>query len=346
MADGKHYHTDEPIKLPPLTGNIQIDYAGLSFVAPDKVRYRYKLDGFDNGWKDAGPRRQAFYTTLAPANYRFHVIASDNNGVWNNVGASLSFELAPAFHQTVWFKLLCGIVSIALLWLILQFRVRQVVRKARVRQAIQFAERLRIARQLHDSLLQSVQGLMLRFSSAAQAVPSELPVRRVLDELLDQSDDVIAEARHSIQDLRERERQSFELAQEITALGQELGSGGSVHVAVTVLTNGKPYELNSDTHENVLLIAREAMLNSFKHANAHAMEVQIDYLKAEFKLSVRDDGRGIDEKVVKNGREGHWGLRGMRERAASIHGRLRILSRSGAGTEVEIVVPKLYASAK
>jgi signal transduction histidine kinase/ligand-binding sensor domain-containing protein len=345
-ADGKHYDTGEVIQLPPLTGDIQIDYAGLSFVAPDKVRFRYKLDGFDRGWMDAGLRRQAFYTTLPPGDYRFHVIASNNNGAWNDVAASLSFTLAPAFYQTVWFKLLCGLVILALLWLIVQVRVRQVAGQVRLRQSIQYSERLRIARQLHDSLLQSVQGLMLRFSSAAHAVPNELPIRRVFEELLDRSDDVIAQARHSIQDLREREKRSLELAQEITELGQELGSDESAPVTVTVLTNGKPYELNSDTHENVLLIAREAMLNSFRHANAHAIEVQIDYLRAEFKISVRDDGRGIDERVVKNGREGHWGLRGMRERAAAIHGRLRILSKSGAGTQVEIVVSRIYASAK
>ena len=343
-ADGKHYATDERIRLPPLSGNIQIDYAGLSFVAPDKVRFRYKLDGFDSAWVDAGPRRQAFYTTLPPANYRFHVIASDNNGVWNEVGASLSFELAPAFHQTVWFKVLCTLITLALLWLILQARVRQVANKVRLRQSIQYTERLRIARQLHDSLLQNMQGLMLRFSSAARAVPHELPIRRVMEELLDQSDDVIAEARHSIQDLREREKRSLELAQEITALGQELGNDGPV--TVTVLTNGMPYQLNPDTHENVLLIVREAMLNSFKHASARAMEVQIDYRKTEFNVSVRDDGRGIDEKVIRSGREGHWGLRGMRERAAAIHGRLRILSKVGAGTQVEIVVPRVFASAK
>ena len=343
-ADGKHYATDERIKLPPLSGNIQIDYAGLSFVAPDKVRFRYKLDGFDSAWNDAGRRRQAYYTTLPPGNYRFHVIASDHNGVWNEVGASLSFELAPAFHQTVWFKPLCALITLAVLWLILQARVRQVANKVRLRQSIQYTERLRIARQLHDSLLQNMQGLMLRFSSAARALPPELPIRHVLQELLDQSDDVIAEARLSIQDLREREQRSLELAQEITALGQELGSDGSV--AVTVLTDGMPYKLNSDTHENVLLIVREAMLNSFKHAHARAMEVQIDYRKTEFNVSVRDDGRGIDEKMIKSGREGHWGLRGMRERAAAIHGRLRILSKVGAGTQVEIAVPRIYASAK
>jgi signal transduction histidine kinase/ligand-binding sensor domain-containing protein len=343
-ANGKHYDLDEPIKLAPLTGDIQIDYTGLSFVAPDKVRFRYRLDGFDRGWTDAGPRRQAFYTTLPPGNYRFHVTASNSNGVWNDTGASLSFELAAAFYQTVWFKLLCGTVTLALLWLILQVRVRQVAAKVRLRQSIQYTERLRIARQLHDSLLQSVQGLMLRFSAAAQAVPSELPVRRVLEELLDRSDDVIAEARHSIQDLREREKRSLDLAQEMTQLSRELARDESI--PVTVVANGTPYELNADTHENVLLIAREAMLNSFKHASARAMEVQIDYLKAALKISVRDDGRGIDEEMVKNGREGHWGLHGMRERTAAIHGRLRILSKIGAGTEVVIVVPRVYASAK
>jgi signal transduction histidine kinase len=275
------------------------------------------------------------------------VRASENGGAWSDVGASLRFVLVPAFHQTVWFKLLCILGIVALLWFVLQLRVRQVARKARLRQSIQYTERLRIARQLHDSLLQSVQGLMLRFSSAAHKLPSDMPARHVFEELLDQSDDVIAEARRSIQDLREREKRSLELGQEITALGQELGSDGSGHmpIAVTVVTNGKPYELNSDTHENVLLIVREAMLNAFKHADAREMEVQIDYLKNDFKITVRDDGRGIDEKIVENGRDGHWGLRGMRERVAAIHGRMRILSKIGAGTEVEVVVPRIRASA-
>ncbi|MDB6008577.1 MAG: integral rane sensor signal transduction histidine kinase [Gammaproteobacteria bacterium] len=344
MADGKYYGIDRPIKLPASTGNIQIDYAGLSFVAPDKVRFRYKLDGFDRDWREVGSRREAIYTTLAPASYGFHVIASDSSGVWNDVGADLRFDLAPAFHQTVWFRLLCAMLILGLLWLILKARVRQVAGRVRLKQSIQYSERLRIARQLHDSFLQNMQGLMIRFSSAAKAVPRELPVRRVIDDLLDRSDDIIAEARHSIQDLREREKQTLELAQEISALSQELGSEESV--PVTVLTNGEPYELNSDAHENVLLIVREALINSFKHASPRAIEVQVDYRKTEFKLAVRDDGRGIDENVIKLGREGHWGLHGMRERAASIHGKLLILSKIGAGTEIEIVVARVYATIK
>jgi signal transduction histidine kinase/ligand-binding sensor domain-containing protein len=347
MAEGKSYDLDAPIALPPTTGNVQIDYAGLNFAAPDRVRFRYKLDGFDTDWQDVGARRQAFYTTLPPASFQFHVSASENGGAWSDVGARLRFELAPAFHQTVWFKFLCALGIVALLWFVLKLRVRQVASNARLRQSIQYTERLRIARQLHDSLLQSVQGLMLRFSAAAHKLPSDLPGRRVFEELLDQSDDVIAEARRSIQDLREREKRSLELAQEITALGQELGGDESDHppIAVTVVTNGQPYELNSDTHENVLLIVREAMLNSFRHSAARAMEVQIDYLKTDFKVTVRDDGRGMDDKTVENGRDGHWGLRGMRERVAAINGKLRILSKVGAGTEVELVVPRIRASA-
>jgi signal transduction histidine kinase/ligand-binding sensor domain-containing protein len=341
-ADGTKYAIDRPIKLPASTGNIQIDYAGLSFVAPDKLRYRYKLEGFDKDWREVGARREAFYTTLAPGSYHFRVIASDSNGIWNEVGASLSFALAPSFQQTIWFKLLCALMILALLWLILKARVRQVAGKVRLRQSIQYSERLRIARQLHDSLLQNMQGLMLRFSSAARSVPRELPARREIEDLLDRSDDIIAEARHSIQDLRDREKQSLELAQEISNLSHELVSEESV--PVTVLTNGKPYALNSDTHENVLLIVREAMLNSFNHASPSAIEIQIDYRRTEFRLAVRDDGQGIDKSVVARGREGHWGLNGMRERAALIHGKLRILSKMGAGTEVEITVPRVYAS--
>jgi signal transduction histidine kinase/ligand-binding sensor domain-containing protein len=341
-ADGKQYSVYGPVNLPPLTHDIQIDYAGLSFIAPDKVRFHYKLEGFDENWKDVGARRQAFYTALPPGRYRFRVIASNKDGVWNTVGDSLSFVLAPAFYQTLWFRLFCGALVLALLWLVFQLRLRQVVAQVRTRQSAQYAERERIARTLHDTLLQSVQGLIWRFSAAVEQVPGDLPVRRNLQELLDRSDEVLAEARNSILDLREPGNRSLALAEEISALGNEVAANSGI--PVTVLANGKPYMLNPEAYENTLLIVREALLNALKHAKARSLEVQADYLEHELKICVRDDGQGIDQDTLQHGRAGHWGLVGMRERSKSIHGKLRILSRAGAGTEVELVVPRVHAS--
>jgi signal transduction histidine kinase len=314
----------------------------LSFIAPDKVRFRYKLEGFDENWKDVGARRQAFYTALPPGRYRFRVIASNKDGVWNTVGDGLNFYLTPAFYQTLWFRLLCSVLAAVLLWLVFQMRLRQLVTQARARQSAQYAERERIARSLHDTLLQSVQGLIWRFSAVAEKMHGDPVERRDLQELLDRSDRVLAEARNSILDLREPRNRSLALAEEISALGKEaVGISG---VPVTVLTNGKPYKLNPDTYDNTVLIVREALLNAVRHAKARSLEVQIDYLEHEFKISVRDDGEGIDQNTLQHGRAGHWGLAGMRERSKSIHGKLRVLSRADAGTEIELIVARAHAS--
>jgi signal transduction histidine kinase/streptogramin lyase len=341
-ADGRQYPIYESINLLPGTRDVQIDYAGLSFIAPDKVRFRYKLEGFDEDWKDAGARREALYTALPPGSYRFRVVASNGGGVWNNVGDSLHFYLTPAFYQTLWFRLLCGVLVVGSLWLIFQLQLRQVVAQVRARQSAQFAERERIARTLHDTLLQSVQGLIWRFSAAIEKVPNELAVRRDLEEVLDRSDQVLTEARNSILDLREPRNRPLALAQEISAIGKEVV--GESAIPLTVLTNGKPYELTPDAYENTVLIVREALLNAVKHAKARSLEAQIDYLEREFRIQVRDDGQGIDQETLQHGRAGHWGLLGMHERSKAIHGKLRILSKAGAGTEIELVVPRVYVS--
>jgi signal transduction histidine kinase len=322
---------------------VQIDFSGLSFITPDKVRFRYRLEGFDRDWKEVADRRQAFYTALPPATYRFRVLASNRAGVWNSTGAVVQFVLLPTFYQTLWFKGLCVSVIIALLWLTFQIRIKQVAAEVQLRQSVQHTERERIARQLHDTFLQSVQGLMLRLASAVKKVPLELPIRAVFDDILKQSDEVIDQARDSIQELRDREKRSLSLPEEISAIGQRIADDTSI--SVTVLPRGEPYELAPDVYENLFLIAQEAMLNAKRHAQASLIEVEIDYLEDEFRLSVRDNGNGIDQEILKHGREGHWGLLGMRERAQAIHGKLRIMSRSGIGTELEVIVPRGLAAA-
>jgi signal transduction histidine kinase/ligand-binding sensor domain-containing protein len=341
-ADGESFSIYGSARLPALTRDIQIDFSGLSFIAPDKVRFRYRLEGFDRDWKEVAGRRQAFYTALPPATYRFRVLAG-SAGVWNSTGAAVEFALLPAFYQTLWFKGLCSSVVLALLWLTFHIRIKQVAAEVRLRQSVQHTERERIARQLHDTFLQSVQGLVLRLASAVKKVPLELPIRAVFDDILTQSDEVIDQARDSIQELRDREKRSLSLPQEISAIGQRIADDTSIRV--TVLPRGEPYELTPEAYENLHLIAQEAMLNAKRHAQASVIEVEIDYLEDEFRLSVRDDGKGIDEEILKLGREGHWGLLGMRERAQAIHGKLRIMSRSGIGTDLEVTVPRGAAAA-
>jgi Y_Y_Y domain/Histidine kinase len=171
IADRKSYSPEQYFELPAHTRDLQIDYTALSFVAPQKVRFRYRLDGRDDGWHDSGNRRQAFYTDLRPGRYRFRVIACNNDGVWNDSGASLNFMIAPAFYQQAWFQLLCALAVLATLWSIYWLRLRQATAQVRVRLGARLEERERIARELHDTLLQGFQGLMLRFQAVAKRIP-------------------------------------------------------------------------------------------------------------------------------------------------------------------------------
>jgi signal transduction histidine kinase/ligand-binding sensor domain-containing protein len=354
IADRKTYdvaaNASGSIRLPALTRDLRIDYTALSLVAPEKVMFRYKLEGWDRDWQDAGARRQAFYTNLSPRNYRFRVKASNNSGVWNEAGTFLDFSVAPAYYQTTWFSLLCVAAFLALLWGLYQLRLRQLAREFNAGLEARVNERTRIARELHDSLLQGFQGLMFRL----QAVRDLLPVRaseamQALDIALERGDKAIAEGRDTVSDLREPIMGDSDIAQALTALGNELAlqSGNGLVPCVRVLLEGKQRELNPMLRDEIYRIAREALRNAFRHARAQKIEAEITYSDSEFLLHVRDDGGGIDPEVANQGaRAGHWGLPGMRERAKSFGGKLEVWSEHGAGTEIELSVPGAIAYGK
>jgi signal transduction histidine kinase/ligand-binding sensor domain-containing protein len=348
-ADGKHYPADELINLSPLTGNIQIDYAGLSFVAPDKVRFRYKLDGFDKGWTDAGTRRQAFYTTLPPGKYRFHVIASDNNGVWNYAGASLAFVIPPAFTQTSWFLGLCVAGAAAVTWALVRLRIRQVRRRLEERMEDRVSERTRIARELHDSLLQGFQGLMFRLQAVRQLLP-ERPVDAVqfLDTAMQVGDQAIGEGRDAVQNLRSSSLGGSDLASSLSALGTEFepGINSAARPDYRAVVEGRPRELNAVARDEAYRIVREAVCNAYQHAKARLIETEVNFGSADLTIRVRDDGIGMDPNVLARGlRPSHWGLPGMRERSKSFGGQLQIWSEENAGTEIELRIPARVAYA-
>src|SRR5262249_27382616 len=187
-ADRKLYDvaadSSASLRLPALSRDLEIDYTALSFVAPEKNRFRYKLEGYDKDWQDVGNRRQAFYTNLRPGNYTFRVIACNNNGVWNETGAALSFYIKPAFYQTYWFLALCLLIVAGIVWLLHVARVRHMAAIYRGRMEGQIGERERIARDLHDTFLQSVQGLILKFDAVAKQIPPEQPARQSMENAL------------------------------------------------------------------------------------------------------------------------------------------------------------------
>jgi signal transduction histidine kinase len=328
------------LRLPALTHDLEFDYTALSLVAPEKIRFRYKLEGHDSDWQDAGNERKKSYNDLPPRNYRFRVMASNNSGVWNEAGASFDFFIAPAYYQTAWFRTSCAAALLAFLWALYRLRLHQIAREFNARLEERINERTRIARELHDTLLQSFQALMFHF----QAVNDVLPPgkgKEALEKVLDRADQAVAESRNAIQNIRSS-TVTNELSDAMTALGQELsGSNDAENSPATfrVSVEGTPRELHPILRDDVYRIAREALRNAFRHAQASQIEAEIAYGGRLLRLRIRDDGKGIDPKHLNTGRDGHWGLAGMRERAREIGAQLEMWSEVGAGTEVELRVP-------
>ena len=333
------------LRLPPLVRDLAIDYTACSLVTAEKVRFRVKLEGRDPDWKDMGTERKAFYNDLPPRHYRFRVMACNNSGLWNEAGDSLEFSIDPAYYQTNWFKAACVACFLALLWGLYRYRLHQIAREFNARLEERVGERTRIARELHDTLLQSFQGLMLRFQIALDLLPTS-PAKAVqeLEKAMERADQAIAEGRDSIHDLRSSTVLTNDLSQAVQALGDELRSQDSpLSASFRVVVEGAPRELHPILRDEIYQIAREAVRNAFRHAQALHIEAEISYGERALRVRVRDDGRGIDPAVVEEGRAGHYGLPGMRERAKRIGAELNVWSGVGSGTEVELEVPGAIA---
>jgi signal transduction histidine kinase/ligand-binding sensor domain-containing protein len=336
-VNGKPYSATADMVLPKHTTDMEIDYTALSLSIPSRVRFKYKLDGVDADWKDAASRRQAFYTNLSPGTHKFQVIAANEDGVWNEAGATADISIPPAFYQTRWFYTLCGLAVLGLLWLIYRIRLQQLGSQLRARMGVRLEERERIARELHDTLLQSTQGLILVFQGFAGRLEKPDAMRTEMATALDQADLLLNEARDRVRDIRTTGLES-DLPRAITGMGEEIFAGGGIEFKL--LVTGSPRPLVPAVADDIYRIGREALLNAFAHARSTAVEAEIAYESAELRLRIRDNGRGVSPEILKVGsRQGHFGLQGMRERAQRIGARFNVWSAEGAGTEIELVVP-------
>jgi signal transduction histidine kinase/ligand-binding sensor domain-containing protein len=340
-ADRKKYETSSIQRLPPLIRDLEIEYTALSLVAPEKIRFRYKLEGHDPDWQDAGNERKKSYNDLPPRNYRFRVMASNNSGVWNEAGDFFDFAILPAYYQTRWFQASCAAAFFLMLWGLYRYRLHQIAQRFNTRMEARVDERTRIARELHDTLLQSFQALMIHF----QAVDNLLPPGKgkdALEKVLDRADRALVEGRNAIQNIRSSTTVTNELSHAVTALGEELAGshdGETGPATFRVSVEGTPRDLRPILRDDIYRIAREALQNAFRHAQASQIEADITYGDSLLRLRVRDDGKGIDPKHLHAGRDGHWGLPGMRERAQQIGAQFEMWSEVGAGTEVELRIP-------
>lgn len=348
VADGKEYDTEGRVPLPAHVRDLSINYTALSLVAPEKVRFRYKLDGQDPNWREVVNDRQVQYSNLPPGNYHFHVIACNNSGVWNQTGALLDFSIAPAYYQTAWFRFLCVAVFVVLLWVLYRLRLHQIQRQFTVGLEARVGERLRIARELHDTLLQSFQGVAFQLQAARK-----LQLRKAenageaLNEAIQATEEAIQEGRSAIRDLRPEPAVQRGLPELLNDVGHELATAqeSNGHApGYRVVVEGKQQELSPMFQDEVYRIFREAIRNAFAHAAASHIEVEIRYDEGQLRLRVRDDGKGINPKIVQaGGQSEHFGIPGMHERAQRIGAQLDFWSEVGAGTEVELTVPASMA---
>jgi signal transduction histidine kinase/ligand-binding sensor domain-containing protein len=340
IADRKNYEASSNLRLPPLVRDLQVNYTALSLVAPEKNQFRYKLEGHDRDWQNVGTRRQAFYNDLPPGNYRFRVIASNNSGVWNEEGATLDFSIAPAYWQTSWFRVLCVTAILLVLWALYRLRLRQIAQGFNTRLEERVSERTRIARDLHDTLLQSLQGLLLRFQTVYELLPQRpADAKETLASAIDRTAQAITEGREAVQGLRASTVESNDLAMALTNLGEELAAeaGADASSALCVRMEGTARSLHPIVRDEIFRIADEALRNAFRHASAKQIEVELRYDQRQLRLRVRDDGIGIDLKfLTAEGRPGHFGLHGMRERAELLGGKLTVWSAPESGTEIEL----------
>lgn len=338
-ANGQRYGTPEGpmLQLPEGTRSMQVDFTALSLALPERVRLRYRLNGMDQEWQEAVGRRQAYYTNLAPGKYRFEVAGANEDGLWNSKAAALEIEIPPTFVETIWFKLLMVLIVVLLLYAAYAMRLHYLTKQMQERMLERLAERSRIARALHDTLLQSVQSLLISFDAHSRHLQEGSQERKCLDQTLDFAEKLLLEGRDQILDLR-ASASPESLEQTLSQFGQGLAARGA-H-AFDVKVNGVPRQLRQHVHDELYAIAREALFNASRYAGASRIELELDYSSDSLKVRIADNGRGLDEKVAASGqRPGHWGLVGMRERASCIGAALEIVSKPGAGTTITVDVP-------
>jgi signal transduction histidine kinase/sugar lactone lactonase YvrE len=342
VSGGVRHEANTAVKLPKNTRNLWIDYTAASLTFPERTRFRYRLSGVNEAWQEAGQRRQAFYTNLGPGQYQFRVMAANKDGVWSEHEAVLKFTVAPAFYQTLVFKI-CAVVGAALLLAFLfVIRLEQIKREYRRGIDARHAERELIARDVHDTLLQGVQALLFRLQiwEGDPAVPDSL--RKEMDSVVKQTKSIVIEGRERILMMRKVAAQPADLTESLAAIGNEasLVKGAAFEISIV----GEEKTLAVEATQQLVDIAREAVRNAYQHSGAAHIRVGLQYGRRSLTMGVADDGRGIDPLILQGkGDSSHFGLVGMRERSKQLRARFRVQSQIGVGTRIEVVVPARIA---
>jgi signal transduction histidine kinase len=338
VADGHEYLAPSGITLEKGIQNLRFDYTASSLLIPQRVHFRYMLEGFDKSWQDAGIRRQAFYSKIPPGHYTFRLMASNNDGVWSPVAAMAPLYLPPTFRQSRYFAALLAAVTATFLLLLHKLRLRYATNQVRTRLLERLRERERIAQDLHDTFFQSIQVLLLRFYTVTKQLPKDDPARRSYESALKQSEQVMKEGRELLLELRSEPSREMPHHTTFQQMVEELRPNTTASLMFE--TEGRPRELAADPGREAIKIAREALANAIRHSGASRIEVLLAFGKTHLRVIVRDDGTGIPAEVLHKGhREGHLGMIGMRERARQLGARIEVRKNLAGGTAVELLVP-------
>jgi signal transduction histidine kinase len=334
LADDRAAPFSKSLVLTPGRGKLEIHYTAIRLRSPDRIRFKFRMEGFDQGWTDAGQRRVAYYTNLPAGKYLFRVVAYEMDDPRGATEQVLGIEWRPHFYKTAWFPALCGLAALAMAWVWYRLHVRNL----RQRFAAVLEERNRLAREMHDTLIQGcvgVSALLEAASSAREVSPS------IGDELLDRARNevraTVDEARLAVWNLRQNAGEG--LAPAISQLARRLSL--ETGIPIRFESSGSPLELGAETERSLLMIVREALQNSLRHAAPKYVSVALRSDRRGLQVEIEDDGRGFDLSIINSSNGRHYGLIGMRERAEWLGGRLSLTSSPGKGTQVRLSVPKI-----
>jgi signal transduction histidine kinase len=334
VIDGALQPSQGPVAVPPGRGDVTVDYTAPSFRNPAALRFRYRLDGFDREWQDAGTRRTAHYTNVPPGTYKFRVAAVTRDGVMGPEEARLAMQLAPHLYQTGWFHAAWVALAGLLAWALYRAKLRRV----QSRFALLIAERSRIAREMHDTLDQGFTAISLQLDLCARMADAELRPEGVLRRRLDLTKDLLefarSEARRSISDLRSEALDQGDLVTALSKVAEQFRVGPDLEIGVSV--SGRPRPLPGAIENNLLRICQEAVTNAVRHGHARRVEIALAFAPDGVCLAVKDAGTGFDPRTAPSERDGHFGLMGMRERVKKLGGRLQLETEPGRGTEVRV----------
>jgi signal transduction histidine kinase len=340
-SDGNPVGLNGPIQLAGGHRRLSFAYSALSLSVPDRVRFKYKLDSVDEDWSRPIAERQVTYNNIGSGAYRFRVIASNSEGLWNSTESDVSFKIEPAYWQTWWFRLSGLLACVLAILLFVRLRMRALAARMNMRFEERLAERTRIAQELHDTLLQGFMSASMQLHVADDRLPEDSPAKPLLGRVLQLMGRVIDEGRNTVRGLRSPDIARQNLEEEFSRIQKDLAI--STQSEFRVIVEGTPRQLRPVIHDEIYFIGREALANAFRHSGATEVVVEIEYSTSHLRILVRDNGCGMDPQVVTSGRDGHWGLSGMRERAERIGGKLRVLSMASAGTEIHLSVPSRLA---